>query len=79
MKNYYSDEMPSDLLDMISGDFTFRMTSLFKDSPGYLSNLVLDLDRLIDQPEDERQALFKNMMESIKEHIPADESKTIII
>jgi hypothetical protein len=55
------------------------MTMLLKDNPAYLSIILMKLDRLIDEPEEKRQTLFKEIIGSIERDMPKDNNKTVVI
>lgn len=71
--------IPAELSNKIIRDYIFQISSLLRNNPGYLSGLILDLDRLMDRPEDERQELFKQILSSIQKNVGDTEDKIIII
>jgi hypothetical protein len=79
MLEFRNSEIPASLTKIIHGDFLFKMTMLMKDSPAYLSTILLQLDRLVEEPEDKRQLLFKEILGSIERNMPNDNNKTIVI
>lgn len=72
-------KFPTELSDRISTDYIYQISSLLKDKPVYLSGLILDLDRLMEHPEEERQELFKQILSSIRNNVGDTENKTITI
>ncbi|MFK4132036.1 hypothetical protein ACI2KR_07035 [Pseudomonas luteola] len=78
MLEFHESELPESLKKIVEGDFLYKMTSLLKDNPAYLSNVILELDRLIEEPESERQDMFKEILGKIEQNMPKEE-KIIII
>jgi hypothetical protein len=79
MLEFRSSELPQSLTKIIHGDFLFKMTMLLKDNPAYLSTILMDLDRLIEEPEENRQELFKDIISSIERNMPKNDTSKIII
>lgn len=72
-------ELPLDLAERIKKDFIYQVATLMKDKPVYLSSLILDLDRLMEYPEDERAEPLKQIIGSLKYSSENQENKKIII
>lgn len=72
-------ELPKGFVDRINRDFIYQITTILRDKPVYLSSLLLDLDRLIELPEHERQEPLKQILASLQYSIDDHEDKTIII